>query len=149
MMRIHPITTADLPDLMPLMRAYCDFYHVEPSDQKLLSLSETLIENPSQGEQTIARDEQGKPLGFSTVFWTWQTLDADRVGVLNDLYTIPASRGMGVGRALINHCQQRCRDRGVPKLVWETAPDNTTAQRLYDGIGAKPSTWVTYELDAE
>jgi hypothetical protein len=43
---------------------------------------------------------------------------------------------------------QLCRAHGAEKLVWETAPDNTTAQRLYDGIGAAKSTWLTYELDA-
>ncbi|MGB3232885.1 MAG: hypothetical protein WA944_01780 [Mycobacterium sp.] len=41
-----------------------------------------------------------------------------------------------------------CHDRGAEKLVWETAPDNEAAQRLYDGIGAEKSTWLTYELDA-
>ena len=41
-----------------------------------------------------------------------------------------------------------CRSRGAATLVWETAPDNATAQRLYDGIGARKSTWLTYEIDA-
>ena len=40
------------------------------------------------------------------------------------------------------------RKRAAAKLVWETAPDNATAQRLYDGIGAEKSTWLTYEIDA-
>ena len=52
------------------------------------------------------------------------------------------------GRALIARCQELCRERGVAKLVWETAPDNDTAQRLYDGIGAEKSTWFSYEMDA-
>jgi ribosomal protein S18 acetylase RimI-like enzyme len=64
--------------------------------------------------------------------------------VLNDLFVAPASRGSGTGRALI----ERCRERGAEKLVWETAPDNATAQRLYDGIGAESSTWLTYEQGA-
>jgi ribosomal protein S18 acetylase RimI-like enzyme len=68
--------------------------------------------------------------------------------VLNDLFVVPASRGTGTGRALIEHCQHLCRERGAEKLVWETAPDNAAAQRLYDGIGAEKSTWLTYELDA-
>jgi ribosomal protein S18 acetylase RimI-like enzyme len=49
---------------------------------------------------------------------------------------------------LIERCRELCRERGAGKLVWETAPDNATAQRLYDGIGAEKSTWLTYELDA-
>jgi ribosomal protein S18 acetylase RimI-like enzyme len=75
-------------------------------------------------------------------------LSACRVGVLNDLFVIPSRRGSGTGRALIQKGQQLCRERGAEKLVWETAPDNARAQRLYDGLGAQKSTWITYELDA-
>jgi GNAT superfamily N-acetyltransferase len=87
-------------------------------------------------------------LGFATIYWTWQTLHAGRVGVLNDLYVQPVARGSGTGRALIERGLQMCRERGAEKLVWETALDNATAQRLYDGIGASKSTWLSYELDA-
>ena len=144
MLTIDTVGAADLPELMPMLRAYCDFYRVDPTDERLRALASALIADPSEGLQLIARDSDGTPLGFATIYWTWQTLHAARVGVLNDLFVTPASRGSGAGRALI----ERCRERGAEKLVWETALDNTTAQRLYDGIGAEKSTWLTYELDA-
>ncbi len=144
---ITTVTASDLPELMQMLRAYCDFYRVEPSDDRLLALATTLIENPDEGVQLIARGD-GTPLGFATIYWTWQTLYASRVGVLNDLYVNAAARGSGTGRALIERGLQLCRDRGAEKLVWETAPDNATSQRLYDGIGATKSTWLSYELDA-
>ena len=148
MLTIDTVVGADLPELMPMLRAYCDFYHVDPSDERLRALVTALIDNPSEGLQLIARDSDGTPLGFATIYWTWQTLYAARVGVLNDLFVVPASRGSGTGRALIERGRKLCADRGAAKLVWETAPDNATAQRLYDGIGAEKSTWLTYELDA-
>jgi GNAT superfamily N-acetyltransferase len=158
MLTIDTVGTDDVSDLMPMLRAYCEFYRVDPTDERLRALVTALIEDPSEGLQLIARDSagaasaatssRGTPLGFATIYWTWQTLHAARVGVLNDLFVIPASRGSGTGRALIERCRELCRDRGAEKLVWETAPDNTTAQRLYDGIGAEKSTWLTYELDA-
>ena len=52
------------------------------------------------------------------------------------------------GTPLIEACRGASRKRGAAKLVWETAPDNKVAQRLYDSIGASASTWRTYELDA-
>lgn len=158
MLTITTVGDADVPELMPMLRAYCDFYRVNPSDDRLRTLVAALIADPSEGLQLIARDtdgaasaatsNRGTPLGFATIYWTWQTLQAARVGVLNDLFVVPASRGSGTGRALIERCRQLCRERGAEKLVWETAPDNATAQRLYDGIGAEKSTWLTYELDA-
>ena len=138
----------DLPDLLPMLRAYCDFYRVAPADERLRALAEALIDNPADGVQLIARDGDRAPVGFATVYWTWQTLHAGRVGVLNDLYVTPPARGSGVGRALIERCLQLCRGRGAEKLVWETAPDNVRAQRLYDGLGAERATWLSYELDA-
>ena len=146
-LNITGVTVSDLPELLPMMRGYCDFYRVDPSDERLLALSNALIDNPDEGVQLIARAD-GTPLGFATIYWTWQTLYAARVGVLNDLYVESAARGTGTGRALIELGLQLCRDRGAEKLVWETAPDNATAQRLYDGIGAAKSTWLSYELDA-
>jgi GNAT superfamily N-acetyltransferase len=146
MLTITSVGSTDLPELMPMLRAYCDFYRVQPSDERLLALATALIDHPSEGQQLIAHETDGAPVGFATIYWTWQTLYAARVGVLNDLFVVPDSRGSGTGRALIEHCLQLCRERGAEKLVWETAPDNVTAQRLYDGIGAEKSTWLTYEL---
>jgi GNAT superfamily N-acetyltransferase len=151
MLTISVVGESDLPELAPMLRGYCDFYRVDPSDEKLAALSRSLIANPDEGLQLIAREADGAagvPVGFATIYWTWQTLYAARVGVLNDLYVTPQARGTGAGRALIARCLQVCHEHGAEKLVWETAPDNATAQRLYDGIGAEKSTWVTYELDA-
>jgi GNAT superfamily N-acetyltransferase len=148
MLTIGTVGRGDLSELMPMLRAYCGFYRVDPPDERLLGLANALIDNPAEGVQLIARDNAGAPLGFATIYWTWQTLNAARVGVLNDLFVVPASRGAGTGRALIERGRQLCRERGAEKLVWETAPDNAVAQRLYDGIGAQKSTWLTYELDA-
>lgn len=33
-MTIARVTEADLPELLPLLRAYCDFYEVSPSDKR-------------------------------------------------------------------------------------------------------------------
>ena len=148
MLNISTVGPADLPELMPMLRAYCDFYRVDPSDERLAALATALIDNPAEGVQLIARDGDGTPLGFATIYWTWQTLYAARVGVLNDLFVVPGVSRNGDRARLIERCRELCREHGAEKLVWETAPDNATAQRLYDGIGAEKSTWLTYELDA-
>lgn len=150
---IERVRVVDLPLLMPMMRAYCDFYEVNPRDDRLLALCRALIDGPAEGLQLLARrieadDETGDPLGFATVFWTWQTLDGARIGVMNDLYVVAEARGLGVGRQLIECCRGECRKRGAAKLVWETALDNERAQRLYDSIGAESSRWLSYEIDA-
>jgi hypothetical protein len=37
----------------------------------------------------LARDDTGRSVGFATLCWTWQTLAAARVEVMNDLSVDP------------------------------------------------------------
>ena len=145
---IAKVTQLDLSELLPLMRAYCEFYETSPRDDRLVGLARALLDDPGEGVQYIARSSDRLAVGFATVYWFWSTTDAMRIGVMNDLYVSPDCRGGGVGRALIEACRGACRRRGVGKLTWETAPDNTTAQHLYESIGATSSTWKAYEIDA-
>ena len=140
----------DLADLLPLMRAYCDFYAVDPSDDDLTTLSRALIEDPTrEGIQFIARGRDGAPVGFATVFWTWSTTRGRRIGVMNDLFVVPDARGADggrVGEKLIAACAERCRAHGAASLTWQTALDNERAQALYDRVGAERSQWLDYDL---
>jgi ribosomal protein S18 acetylase RimI-like enzyme len=148
-MRIERVGQADLVDLLPMMRAYCDFYEVGPSDADLEALARALIADPEgEGMQLIARGDGREPLGFATVFWSWQTLNASRAGVMNDLFVVPEARQQGVGRALIEECRRRARERGAAELVWETALDNDAAQRLYRSLDAREERWISYSLEA-
>jgi GNAT superfamily N-acetyltransferase len=144
---IATVTEADLPDLLPLLRGYCDFYEVAPSDDALLALARTLIADPAQGVQLIARDDDGAAIGFATIFWTWSTLSAARLGVMNDLFVSEQARGGGVADALIAACADRCRERGAPELAWQTAHTNVRAQAVYDRVGARrDERWLDYSL---
>jgi GNAT superfamily N-acetyltransferase len=147
---ISRVTEADLGDLLPLLRGYCDFYEVEPGDEDLLAMARTLIADPErEGVQLIGRDDGGGALGFATIFWSWSTSIAARIGIMNDLFVAPEGRGTGLADALIAACVDECRQRGAAKLTWQTAPDNARAQGVYDRIGATREEWVDYWLSAE
>src|SRR2546423_13456812 len=140
---IARVTEDDLTDLLPLMRGYCDFYEVAPSDDDLLALSRALIADPErQGVQLLARE--GQAVGFATIFWSWATTSAERIGVMNDLYVAPEARGTGVAEALIEACRAECAARGAGRLTWQTAPDNPAAMKGYDRVGATPQRWDDY-----
>jgi GNAT superfamily N-acetyltransferase len=145
---IEIVTEADLADLLPLMRGYCDFYEVDPSDETLLAMSRELIADPDkEGLQLIARDGDGRAIGFATIFWTWSTLSAARLGVMNDIFVTPEARGSGAAAGLIEACAERCRRRGIAELDWQTAHDNVRAQKLYERVGAKrDERWLDYSL---
>jgi GNAT superfamily N-acetyltransferase len=143
---ISRVTEQDLAELLPLMRGYCDLYEVTPADDELLALSRTLIADPERdGVQLLARNG-GEPVGFATIYWSWATTIASRIGVMNDLFVAATARGTGAAERLIDACVDECRRHGAAELTWQTAPDNERAQRVYDRVGAKRSQWVDYSL---
>jgi GNAT superfamily N-acetyltransferase len=147
---IAVVADDDLVDLLPLMRAYCDFYEVAPTDAALLAMSRALIADPEgEGLQLLGRADEGRAaLGFATIFWTWETTRAGRIGIMNDLFVAPRARGAGLAEALIAACRERCRGRGAVALTWQTAPDNHRAQAVYDRVGGRRSQWLDYDLPA-
>jgi GNAT superfamily N-acetyltransferase len=147
---LHTVGEEDLDELLPLMRDYCDFYRVAPPDEALLAMARELIADPEgEGVQILARDGGGRAVGFATVFWSWSTLSASRVGVMNDLFVAPAARGSGLAEALIAECVERCRVRGARSLGWQTAKDNRRAQAVYERAGAAREEWLDYSLKIE
>jgi GNAT superfamily N-acetyltransferase len=143
---IARVREQDLGELLPLMRGYCDVYEVSPTDEELLALSRALLADPERdGVQLLARNG-GEAVGFATVYWSWATTIASRIGVMNDLFVAPAARGTGAAEQLIEACVDECRRHGAAELTWQTATDNLRAQRVYDRIGATRSQWVDYSL---
>jgi ribosomal protein S18 acetylase RimI-like enzyme len=135
----------EVKELLPLMRAYCDFYEASPSDKGLLEMAGALIADPREGAMFIARDGE-EAVGFATLDWKWSSLKGARIGYLEDIYVTPEARGRGIADALIEVCAERCRERGAPAMEWLTAPDNHRAQAVYDRTGAVAETLVEYDL---
>jgi GNAT superfamily N-acetyltransferase len=145
---IAPAGEHELPRLLPLMRAYCDFYGADPADEGLAEMAAALIAAPdAEGMLWVARGGDGSVLGFATVGWKWSSLRAARVAVLEDLFVSPDARGQGLAGALIETCARRAAELGAPVMLWETAPDNHRAQAAYARTGATASSWLEYSLE--
>jgi ribosomal protein S18 acetylase RimI-like enzyme len=57
---------------------------------------------------------------------------------LQDLFVAPESRGLGLGRKLIEHVYAQARARGCARVHWLTHETNVEAMKLYDRIADKP-----------
>jgi GNAT superfamily N-acetyltransferase len=143
---IRPATEDELGELLPLLRAYCDFYESSPTDEGVTTMTRSLITDPAQGAVFIARQD-GRAIGFATVDWKWSMLKGARIGYLEDLFVDPAARGGGAADALIQACADRCRELDMPAMEWLTAPDNHRAQKVYNRTGAESDTYVEYDLE--
>jgi ribosomal protein S18 acetylase RimI-like enzyme len=136
----------DIEGLLPLIEAYQDFYEVDPIDPELnREFFSRFLDSDDVGWIYVAESGDGL-LGFACFYRHKSSLSATDTVLMNDLYVIESARGGGVGRALIDQGLELARESGASCLEWSTAPDNATAQRLYDTFPAEKSTWLTYEL---
>jgi len=65
---------------------------------------------------------------------------------LQDLFTVEAARGRGVGRALIEAVYEQARAMGAARVYWQTHETNATAMRLYDEVAEKSGFLVYRKL---
>ena len=148
-LRIEPVTDAQYETLLPMIAAYQGFYEAEDiQEDRNREFFRRFLE-PSEDGMLLGAWRDRQLVGYTCLYWHFSSVDAHETVLMNDLYVDSAARGGGVGRALIEAAAEVARDRGVPRLEWSTAPDNQTAQRLYDTTGAEKTTWIEYGLPVD
>jgi GNAT superfamily N-acetyltransferase len=143
---IAPVSAAEYESLLPLIAAYQRFYEVEEIDEERNRAFFRRFLSPSQDGMLLAARGGGELVGYACLYWHFSSTQAVETVLMNDLFVSAAARGQGIGRALIEASADVARERGAAHLEWATAPDNLSAQRLYDSTGAARSEWVEYEL---
>jgi GNAT superfamily N-acetyltransferase len=144
---IAPVTAAEYESLLPLIAAYQRFYEVEEiDDERNRDFFRRFLAPYDVGMLLAARGGGAKLVGYACLYWHFSSTQAVETVLMNDLFVDEAVRARGVGRALIEASAAVARERGAAHLEWSTAPDNLTAQRLYDRTGAERSEWIEYEL---
>jgi GNAT superfamily N-acetyltransferase len=145
--RIEPITSEQLERLLPMIAEYQRFYEVKEIDEGRNREFFARFVAPSENGMLLGAWRDDDLLGYACLYWHFTSLAPAETVLMNDLFVAEAARGEGIGRALIEASANIARQRGAHHLEWATAPDNATAQRLYDSTGAERSTWIEYELN--
>ena len=148
-MDVRPASRDELPALLALIADYQRFYAGTARDDAHNAAFFGRFVAPSDLGMLIAAFEdgaEGGPAGYACLYWTFSSVSATDVVLLNDLYVRPERRGGGVGEQLIEAALHVARERGASHVRWWTALDNRRAQRLYERVGAQRSAWFEYEL---
>lgn len=144
--RVAPITAGQLDQLLPLLAEYQRFYEVEEIDETRNREFFARFIAPSDDGMLLGAWRGDELLGYACLYWHFTSLVPAETVLMNDLFVSADARHQGIGRSLIETSAQVARERGAHHLEWSTAPDNKTAQRLYNSTGAEKSTWLEYEL---
>jgi GNAT superfamily N-acetyltransferase len=91
----------------------------------------------------LVAEHSGKLLGLAHFLFHRSTIAIGPTCYLQDLFTIEAARGKGVGRALIEEVYRRAEDAGSSRVYWQTHETNATAMKLYDKVAEK-SGFIVY-----
>jgi GNAT superfamily N-acetyltransferase len=146
-LRIAPIEAAEYEALLPLIADYQRFYEVADVDEERNRAFFRRFLAPSDDGLLLGARDGEELVGYACLYWTFSSLSATETVLMNDLFVAESARCKGAGRALIEAAAAAGRKRSASQLEWATAPDNLTAQRLYDATGAERSEWLEYDLE--
>ena len=129
---IRPIVTSDKDRWLDLFKQYIIFYKSSLTEEQF-ELTWDRINSDFNINGLIAESD-GQIIGFAHYIFRPTTWDPNDFCYLEDLFVDPAVRGKGVGYTLIKELENIAVSKGSNRLYWTTAPDNSTARKLYDRV---------------
>ncbi len=144
---VRQVTVSDLDLIVPLFDAYRQFYR-KPGDLELAR--RFLLERFQHHESIIflAMLADGTAAGFTQLYFSFSSVSAARILILNDLYVRPEARRKNLGSLLLDAAVKYGRAIGAVRLALSTEVTNTTAQGLYEREGwVRQNEFYDYNFD--
>lgn len=85
----------------------------------------------------LVADRGGEVIGYAYAGiqpMSWMELRGE-AGFIHDVYVDQSARRLGAGSALVEAAMRWLSDRGMPRVLLWTAPQNDAARRLFDQLG--------------
>jgi GNAT superfamily N-acetyltransferase len=114
-----------------LWRGYCKFYSAAVPEE-VTSRTWKRILDPDSAVMCIVAEVDGQVYGFANCVVHENTWETQPVCYLEDLFVLPAARGHGIGKAMIEWLRNSMRAEGWARVYWMTKEDNAAARKLYD-----------------
>ena len=137
---IRPIADTDYDAWRPLWDGYNAFYgRSGPTalPEEVTAATWDRFFDASEPMHALVADRDGVMLGLTHYLFHRSTTMIPLACYLQDLFTVEAARGQGVGRALIEAVFERANAAGSDRIYWQTHETNHTAMRLYDKVAEK------------
>ena len=145
----RPAEVADFEAWEELFAGYCEFYERPSSPEHRRRVWSWIEAGTIHCLLAVPGDTAeggGVAVGLAHVRPAPSPLRGASVGFLDDLFIVPAARGIGAFECLMAAVRDLAATEGWPQVRWITAADNARAQAAYDRVATKTD-WVTYQLD--
>jgi GNAT superfamily N-acetyltransferase len=138
---VRVVAREDWNQWLPLWDGYNAFYGREGQTALPLEITQVTWSrffDAYEPVHALVAERDGVLLGLVHYLFHRSTIQLEPSCYLQDLFTLPAARGSGVGRALIEAVYEQARVAGVKRVYWHTHETNLVAMRLYDQVAKKP-----------
>ena len=132
--RIRPLIAEDEADWRGLWTGYLQYYETEVGEDVYQSTFARLLSGDNHEFHALIGEIDGRPAGLVHYLFHRHCWKVENVCYLQDLYTDPAIRGRGIGRALIEAVYDAADREGAPAVYWLTQDFNAPARQLYDKV---------------
>jgi GNAT superfamily N-acetyltransferase len=139
---IQPLTDADRAAWEPLWQGYQAFYKTQIAPA-VTELTWRRFHDPAVPMFALGAWHAEQLVGIVHYLFHFSTWTAGPYCYLQDLFTVPEARGLGVGRALIAAVEEAARTQGASRVYWLTHETNHEAMLLYDKVATR-SGFVQY-----
>ncbi len=129
-LRIRPLAPADLATLLPVIRVFHADEGIVWDEVRVRAGLESLLADPSQGRLMLF--ERGRELaGYFVVGFCFSLEFGGRIGLLDELYVLPAQRGGGIGKRALDEVEALCAAEGLTCVRLEVSDGNDHAREIY------------------
>ena len=136
---IRPLLPSDLAAWKPLWAGYNAFYGREGATALAPEITATTwarFFDQNEPVYALVAESDGQLLGLTHFLFHRSTTRIEPTCYLQDLFTDPAHRGSGVGRALIEGVYAQARAAGSSRVYWQTHTTNAAGRLLYGKVAA-------------
>ena len=143
---IRPIRRTDYEGWRPLWDGYNAFYGRSGATSLPEEITQTTWErffDATEPVHALVAEEEGSLVGLVHYLYHRSTTRLRDVCYLQDLFTAPKLRGLGVGRRLIHAVYDAARAAGCPRVYWQTQVTNQPGRALYDKV-AQHAGFIVY-----
>lgn len=128
-----------LDALLPLVRGYHEFEHVQMSDADRAAAVAPLLEPGSPlGCIWLIHSPDGaggEAVGYVALCFGYSIEFRGRDSFVDEFFLVESARGRGLGSRVLEQVKAEARALGIAALHLEVARDNARARRLYEKWG--------------
>ena len=130
---VRPLRAEDREQWQPLWDGYNLFYDRPSFPSEVTEVTWNRFFDPAEPVFAAVAEVDGKVAGLVHYLYHRSTMTIEPVCYLQDLFTTPEARRLGVGRALIEHVYAEAAKAGSTRVYWLTHEENP-ARKLYDRV---------------